>query len=294
MALTLESVVTELDGATDAAPMERGVRGHPPRVADGRPRELGRDPLPDPAGSRRHLLAARRGLGRRRRRRSAPGRRRRLRGGAAPGRGHHPHRGPRSAAESVERAVGDGETTLVGVFERAAVAARDAVAAHPRPPAGAARGGCRRRRRARVRAAHRRLPPRGRRHAAARARGGALVHRGRGARRPPCSWRRWRRIAELRYEVMYFLEAPDDTIDGFKAAWGALGDSIVVVGGDGIWNCHVHTDDIGAVHRGRHRGRPSARHPRHRSPRAGRRPRGGGVGARGFRCRRARAAARRA
>ena len=46
---------------------------------------------------------------------------------------------------------------------------------------------------------------------------------------------------------MYFLEAPDDTIDGFQAAWGALGDSIVVVGGDGIWNCHVHTDDIGAA-----------------------------------------------
>ncbi len=26
-----------------------------------------------------------------------------------------------------------------------------------------------------------------------------------------------------------------------------MGDSIVVVGGDGIWNCHVHTDDIGAA-----------------------------------------------
>ena len=50
-----------------------------------------------------------------------------------------------------------------------------------------------------------------------------------------------------RYEVMYFLDAPDDSIDGFKDAWAALGDSIVVVGGDGVWNCHVHTDDIGAV-----------------------------------------------
>jgi dihydroxyacetone kinase-like predicted kinase len=28
--------------------------------------------------------------------------------------------------------------------------------------------------------------------------------------------------------------------------WATLGDSIVVVGGDGIWNCHIHTDDIGA------------------------------------------------
>ena len=26
-----------------------------------------------------------------------------------------------------------------------------------------------------------------------------------------------------------------------------MGDSIVVVGGDGLWNCHIHTDDIGAA-----------------------------------------------
>ncbi len=37
-----------------------------------------------------------------------------------------------------------------------------------------------------------------------------------------------------RYEVMYFLDSPDDAVDGFKAAWAALGDSIVVVGGDGV------------------------------------------------------------
>ncbi len=30
-------------------------------------------------------------------------------------------------------------------------------------------------------------------------------------------------------------------------AWDGLGDSVVVVGGDGLWNCHVHTDDIGAA-----------------------------------------------
>ncbi len=54
-------------------------------------------------------------------------------------------------------------------------------------------------------------------------------------------------VADLRYEVMYFLEAPDETIPSFKAVWSALGDSIVVVGGDGIWNCHIHTDDIGAA-----------------------------------------------
>ncbi len=54
-------------------------------------------------------------------------------------------------------------------------------------------------------------------------------------------------IADLRYEVMYFLEAPDDTIAAFKDVWAGIGDSIVVVGGDGIWNCHIHTDDIGAA-----------------------------------------------
>jgi hypothetical protein len=27
--------------------------------------------------------------------------------------------------------------------------------------------------------------------------------------------------------------------------WAGIGDSIVVVGGDGLFNCHIHTDDIG-------------------------------------------------
>jgi DAK2 domain fusion protein YloV len=54
-------------------------------------------------------------------------------------------------------------------------------------------------------------------------------------------------LADLRYEVMYFLEAPDQSIPGFKDVWAGIGDSIVVVGGDGLWNCHIHTDDIGAA-----------------------------------------------
>jgi len=53
-------------------------------------------------------------------------------------------------------------------------------------------------------------------------------------------------VSDLRYEVMYFLEAPDEAIPAFKDVWAGIGDSIVVVGGDGIWNCHIHTDDIGA------------------------------------------------
>jgi len=46
---------------------------------------------------------------------------------------------------------------------------------------------------------------------------------------------------------MYFLEASDETIPAFKDVWAGIGDSIVVVGGDGIWNCHIHTDDIGSA-----------------------------------------------
>ena len=54
-------------------------------------------------------------------------------------------------------------------------------------------------------------------------------------------------VGDLRYEVMFFLEAADEGVDGFKQAWAEIGDSIVVVGGDGVWNCHIHTNDIGAA-----------------------------------------------
>ena len=54
-------------------------------------------------------------------------------------------------------------------------------------------------------------------------------------------------VSELRYEVMYFLHLEDGKINNFKQDWGEIGDSIVVVGGEGIWNCHVHTNDIGAA-----------------------------------------------
>ncbi len=54
-------------------------------------------------------------------------------------------------------------------------------------------------------------------------------------------------VSEQRYEVMYFVDLVDDHIQDFKEAWGEIGDSIVVVGGEGLWNCHVHTNDIGAA-----------------------------------------------
>jgi hypothetical protein len=63
--------------------------------------------------------------------------------------------------------------------------------------------------------------------------------------------------SSLRYEVMYLLEAKDSTIPAFKDTWASLGDSIVVVGGDGMWNCHVHTNDVGAaIEAGIEAGRP--------------------------------------
>jgi DAK2 domain fusion protein YloV len=51
----------------------------------------------------------------------------------------------------------------------------------------------------------------------------------------------------LRYEVMYLLEAPDESIPTFREVWAGIGDSIVVVGGNALWNCHIHTDDIGGA-----------------------------------------------
>jgi DAK2 domain fusion protein YloV len=49
------------------------------------------------------------------------------------------------------------------------------------------------------------------------------------------------------YEVMYLLDAPDDKIGDYRRQLAELGDSVVVVGGDELWNVHVHTDDVGAA-----------------------------------------------
>jgi DAK2 domain fusion protein YloV len=54
-------------------------------------------------------------------------------------------------------------------------------------------------------------------------------------------------VSSLRYEVMFFLEGDDELVPAFRERWAEIGDSIVVVGGDGTWNCHVHTDDVGAA-----------------------------------------------
>jgi dihydroxyacetone kinase-like predicted kinase len=49
------------------------------------------------------------------------------------------------------------------------------------------------------------------------------------------------------YEVMYLLDADDASVTSLREALAPLGDSLVVVGGEGLWNVHVHVDDVGAA-----------------------------------------------
>ncbi|MFB6440234.1 DAK2 domain-containing protein [Streptomyces sp. NPDC056411] len=59
------------------------------------------------------------------------------------------------------------------------------------------------------------------------------------------------------FEVIYLLEAGDAAVARLRARLDGLGDSLVVVGGDGLWNVHVHVDDAGAaVEAGIEAGRP--------------------------------------
>ncbi|MEW2083090.1 DAK2 domain-containing protein [Streptomyces sp. NPDC005283] len=59
------------------------------------------------------------------------------------------------------------------------------------------------------------------------------------------------------FEVIYLLEADETAVARLRARLDKLGDSLVVVGGDGLWNVHVHVDDAGAaVEAGVEAGRP--------------------------------------
>ncbi|MEU6537601.1 DAK2 domain-containing protein [Streptomyces sp. NPDC047000] len=59
------------------------------------------------------------------------------------------------------------------------------------------------------------------------------------------------------FEVIYLLEAGDEAVARLRERLDGLGDSLVVVGGDGLWNVHVHVDDAGAaVEAGVEAGRP--------------------------------------
>ncbi|MGW4820112.1 DAK2 domain-containing protein [Streptomyces sp. NPDC004227] len=59
------------------------------------------------------------------------------------------------------------------------------------------------------------------------------------------------------FEVIYLLDAEDAAVARLRERLDGLGDSLVVVGGDGLWNVHVHVDDAGAaVEAGVEAGRP--------------------------------------
>ena len=60
------------------------------------------------------------------------------------------------------------------------------------------------------------------------------------------------------YEVMYLLrDSDDDAVEALRHRLVELGDSVLVVGGDGEWNVHAHVDDAGAaVEAGIEAGRP--------------------------------------
>ena len=63
---------------------------------------------------------------------------------------------------------------------------------------------------------------------------------------------------EFAYEVQYLLrDAGDDAVERLRGRLAALGDSLVVVGGQGLFNVHVHVNDVGAaVEAGLDAGRP--------------------------------------
>ena len=217
MALTLESVVGELDGAAEAAPMGEvceairhgslmGARGNSGVILSQILRGLADtfSPLDDISGTD---VAA--GL-----RRAAD---------AAYQAVLRPVEGTiltvvRCAAESVERAVTEGETTLAGVFERAVAAAREAVASTPDllpvlREAGVVDAGGRGFELLLAACLHvvadRPLPAVEEVHANVAV--GTHAGDGRGGGD----------VGDLRYEVMFFLEADDARIDHFKSEWGA-------------------------------------------------------------------------
>jgi uncharacterized protein len=77
------------------------------------------------------------------------------------------------------------------------------------------------------------------------------------------------------YEVMFLLDAEQDRIPALRSTLAALGDSLVVVGGGGLWNVHVHVDDVGAaVEAGIEAGRPHRVRVTHFAEQAARRAAG--------------------
>ncbi|MBI4727909.1 MAG: DAK2 domain-containing protein [Acidobacteria bacterium] len=60
------------------------------------------------------------------------------------------------------------------------------------------------------------------------------------------------------YEVQYLLRATEVAAEGLRESLGDIGDSVAVIGGDGTWRVHVHTNLIGeAIELGVRAGAPS-------------------------------------
>lgn len=49
------------------------------------------------------------------------------------------------------------------------------------------------------------------------------------------------------FEVMYLLDSDPDRVTDLRAALDAIGDSLMITGGDGTWQVHVHTGDAGGA-----------------------------------------------
>jgi DAK2 domain fusion protein YloV len=59
------------------------------------------------------------------------------------------------------------------------------------------------------------------------------------------------------YEVMYLLDTDAEQVPALRERLAGLGDSLVVVGDERLWNVHVHVDDVGAaIEAGIEAGRP--------------------------------------
>ena len=64
---------------------------------------------------------------------------------------------------------------------------------------------------------------------------------------PDDGWTDGSAVAGPSAEVMFLLDAEDAVIPRLRGTLSGLGDSLVVVGGEGLWNVHVHVDDVGAA-----------------------------------------------
>src|SRR5450755_475933 len=64
--------------------------------------------------------------------------------------------------------------------------------------------------------------------------------------------------ASAGYEVTYLLAAAEQQVGQLRERLDTLGESLVIVGGDGQWHVHVHVPDAGpAIEEGLQAGRPS-------------------------------------